>query len=150
MKKVAHGTVIQNDHLAQIWLNAAQVLDIRSIPERAVLPVISSHKEFPLQFEPVNDRIRIFLHRGGENDQFVPLAHFAEEFVAMRALMDIVQDRVLRPNHRGRLSSMQRAEGDGRVQLDFDHVARRHAATFGERVNQSFVEVDDERLLRRD
>jgi hypothetical protein len=38
-----------------------------------MLPIVSSHEVFPLNLQPVNDRVGILLHRGGEYDEIVPL-----------------------------------------------------------------------------
>lgn len=42
VKDVTHGRIIQNHNFAQIWLHLRQIFNVSAIPERAVLPVISS------------------------------------------------------------------------------------------------------------
>lgn len=101
MKNIAHRTIIQDHHLAQVRLYGTEVLDIGAIPKCTVLPIISTMEVLAFLLEPVDDGICIFLDTSGKYDQFIPFAHFAEKVVAMRAFMDVVQDGVLRPN-RGR------------------------------------------------
>lgn len=132
MKNVAHGAIVQNSDPAQIRLNATQILDVCAVPEGAVLSVEAALEEFALLLQPVDDGVGVLLHAGGEYDEFVPLAHFAEEFIAVGTFVDVVEDGVLGPDDRG---VGRGAETDGGVELDFYHVARRHSATFGEGVD---------------
>jgi hypothetical protein len=57
-----------------------------------VLAVIAAGEVFALSLEPVNHRVCIFLHRRCEDNEVVPFAYFAQELVAVRTLMDKVQD----------------------------------------------------------
>lgn len=75
VKHVAQRTVIQNQDLAQVRLHRAQVLDECPVPERAVLPVVPSAEELPFRLKPVDHRVGVLLHAGGEDDQVVPLAY---------------------------------------------------------------------------
>lgn len=132
MKDVAHGAIIQNSHATQIRLNAAQVLDIGAIPKGAMLAIEASLEEFPLLLQPVDDRVGVFLHAGGEDDELVPLADFAQELVAVRPFVYVVEDGVLGEDD-GRVG--RGGQSEGRVEFDFDHVARGHAAAFGQGVD---------------
>lgn len=134
MKHITHRTVIQNRDLTQIRLHGPQIFNIRPIPIRAMLSIISCGEKLPLLLQPVDHRVGVFLHRGRKNHELEPLTHFAEEVITVRAFVNIIQDWVL--GAEGLVSY-----ADGSVQLDFDHVARRHAAAFGERVDEGFIEV---------
>jgi hypothetical protein len=107
-----------------------------------MLPIISPYKELPLLLQPVDHRIRVFLDTCSENNELEPLADFAEEIVAMGSFVHVVEDRVLRTE------GCAAAETDGRVEFYFDHMAWGHAAAFCERVDEGFIEVDDESFLR--
>ena len=140
VKDITHRTVIQDHHFTQIRLDRAQVLDVSSVSEGAMLAIVSANEELPLLLQPVDDWIRVLLYGCGEDDELVPFADFAQELVAVRSFVDVVEDWMLRAE-RGAAG----AYGD--VELYLDHVAGGHAAAFGERVDQGFVEVDDEGLL---
>lgn len=144
VKDVAHGAIIQNGDPAQIRLDAAQILNICSVAKGAMLAVEAAVEELAFLLQPIDDRVGVLLHTGGEDDELVPLAHLAEEFVAVRTFVDVVEDGVLRTEdgcvRRG-------ADSDRGVELDFDHVAGGHAAAFGEGMDQGFVQVQDEGLL---
>jgi hypothetical protein len=117
MENITHRTIIQNHDPTQIRLNGAQILNIRPIPKRAMLPIISPYKELPLLLQPVDHRIRVFLDTCSENNELEPLADFAEEIVAMGSFVHVVEDRVLRTE------GCAAAETDGRVEFYFDHMA---------------------------
>ena len=129
MKYVTHWTIIQNHNFAQIRFNARQVLDVRPIPKRTVLAIVPTNEKFPLLFQPVNHRICVLLNASRKHDELVPLADFAEEVIAMWALVYIIQDRMLRSQ------CSTSAEANGTIELDFDHVARGHATTLGKGVD---------------
>jgi hypothetical protein len=95
MENIAHGTIVQNHDFAEIRFDAGQVLDVRALPERAVLAVIPAHEVFPLQLQPVDDWVGVFLDGSGEDDKFVPFAYLLEEFVAVGTFVHVVEDRVL-------------------------------------------------------
>lgn len=143
MKNITHRAIIQNHNPTQIRLDRTQILNVRAIPERAMLPIIPAHKKLALLLEPVDDRVGVLLHAGREDDEFVPFADFAQEVVAVGPFVDVVQDWVLRAEDVGRAGG----ETDGHVEFDFDHVAAGHAAAFGEGVDEGFVEVNDEGFL---
>ena len=63
-----------------------------------MLSIIPSLEELTLLFQPVDHGVRILLNAGRENDEFVPLAYLAEEFVAVGTLVNVVEDGVLRSN----------------------------------------------------
>lgn len=75
VEDIAHGTVINDHDLAQVGFNLGQVLDISPIAKRAVLPIVSSREVLALHFQPVNNRVGIFLHRGREYNQVVPFTN---------------------------------------------------------------------------
>ena len=75
MKDVAHWAVVQNHDLAEVWLDLAEVLDVRSITERTVLTIIPSAKILALTLKPIDDGIRVLLDRSGEDYEIVPFAH---------------------------------------------------------------------------
>lgn len=80
MERITRRAVVNDRNLAQIRLNLAQVLHVRTVAVGAVLPVEPAGKILAFQLEPVNDRIRVFLHRGGEDDQVVPLADLSMKY----------------------------------------------------------------------
>jgi hypothetical protein len=90
MENITHRAIIQNSYSTQVRLNATQILYIRPIPKRAMLSIIPSLEELPLLLQPIDDGVSVLLDAGSEDDELVPLAHFAEKLVAMRALMDVV------------------------------------------------------------
>jgi hypothetical protein len=132
MKNIAHRAIVQNSHSAQIRLDATQVLYVCAVPKRAVLSIKTALEELPLLLQPINDRVGIFLHAGGEYDELVPLAYFAEEFVTVRTLVNVVEDRVLGADYR---SVGGGAEADGSIELDLYHVAGGHSTALGEGVD---------------
>jgi hypothetical protein len=77
VKKVTHRAIVQDHHFAQVRLHRTEVLDIRAIAERAMLAVISCVEVLAFLLEPVDDRVRIFLDAGGENNQLIPFAYFS-------------------------------------------------------------------------
>lgn len=72
MEYVTNGAVIKNHDLAQIRLDLGKVLDVGPVTERAVLSIVSPSKVFAFDFQPVDDRVGVLLHRGGEYDEIVP------------------------------------------------------------------------------
>ncbi len=90
MKYITHRTIIQNHHPGQIRLDDIQILDIRPATKRAILPIQSPREELTLLLQPVDDRVGVLLHRGGEDDEIVPLADFAQEFVAVGPFVYVV------------------------------------------------------------
>lgn len=140
MKNIAQRAIIQYHNLTQIRLHRAQILDIRPIPERTMLPVIPARKILPLLLQPVDDRVCIFLHRGREDDEVIPFADLAQEVVAVGPFVHIVQNGVLGPEGGA-------TETDGCCELDLDHVPAGHAAAFGEGMDEGFVQVDHKGLL---
>jgi len=132
VENIAHGAVVQNSHPTQIRLNATQILYVRAVPESAVLSIIPPLKEFSLLLQPIDNRVGVFLHAGGEHDELVPLADFAKEFVAMRTFVDVIEDGMLWADYRGVGGG---AESNRRIELDFYHVPGGHSTAFGEGVN---------------
>lgn len=90
MEDVAHWAVVQDHDLAQVWFHRTKVLDVGSVPQGAVLSVISALEELSFLLKPVDDRVCILLNTGREDNEFVPLAHLAEKLVTIRSLMDII------------------------------------------------------------
>lgn len=147
MEDIAHRTVVQDHHLAQIGFHGAQVFDVRAIAERAVLPVVAGLEVLPLLLEPVDHGVRVLLNTRRENNKFIPLADLAQEVITVRSLVYIVQDGVLRPQ-RGLRPTRCQSGGHGHRELHLNHVAAGHAATLGERVDESLVEIQNQGLLR--
>ena len=140
MEDIAQRAIIQYHNPTEIRLHRAQILDVRPVPERAMLPVVPAGKILPLLLQPVDDRVRVFLHRGREDDEVVPFADFAEEVVAVGPFVHVVEDGVLGPQRGAAVT-------DGCCELHFDHVPAGHATAFSQRVDECFVEVDHEGLL---
>lgn len=74
MEHVAEWTIVQDHDLTQIRLDSTQVLDEGTVSECTVLPVIPCREELPLRFQPVDNRISIFLNGGREHHEIEPLA----------------------------------------------------------------------------
>ena len=74
VKNVAHRAIVQDHDLAQVRLDLRQVLDVRAVAVRAVLPVVAAREVGALALEPVDDRVGVLLHRGGEDDEVEPFA----------------------------------------------------------------------------
>ena len=121
MEDVAHGAVVQDEHLGQVRLDAAQILNVRTVPERAVLSIVAPDKILAFLLQPIDDRVCVLLYRSSENDKLVPLAYLFEELVAMRSLMNIIENRMLRTNDLLRLVGSIR-DSDGRVEFHLYHV----------------------------
>ena len=109
-----------------------------------MLPIEPSLEELPLLLQPIDDWVGVLLNAGGEDDELVPLAHLAEEFVAVRTFVDVVEDGVLRTDYR---SIRGGAEANWGVKLDFYHVAGGHATTFSEGMDKGFVQIEDQGFL---
>ena len=77
MKDITQRTIVQYHDPAEVGLHAAEILDVCSVPQRAVLPVIPRREVRPLLLQPVDDGVGVFLHRGREDDEVVPFADFA-------------------------------------------------------------------------
>ena len=71
MENIAHRAVIQDHHFTQVRLDGAKVFDICTVPESAVLPIISAMEEFPFLFQPIDDWVSVFLDAGGEDGNSV-------------------------------------------------------------------------------
>lgn len=109
-----------------------------------MLSVVPALEKLPLLLQPINHRISVLLHAGSEHDELVPLADLAKELVAVGPFVHIVEDRVLWADY-WRVGGGGQA--DRRIEFDFDHVARGHAAAFGEGVDEGFVEIENQGLL---
>lgn len=148
MENIAHRAIVQNHHFAQIWLDRAEVFDVRPVAQRAVLPVVTALKVLALLLEPVDHRVGVLLDTSREDDEFIPLADLAQEFVAVWTLVNIVQNGMLRSQYGLRPAGCQgRCHGHGK--FDFNHVATGHAAALGKRVNECLIEIQHQGLLRK-
>ena len=96
MEDIAHRAIINDHHLAQVRLHLSDIFDINPIAICTVLPIIPPGEVLPLLLQPVDDRIRILLDRCCEDNQVIPIRHFTKEFITMRSLVDVIQDRMLR------------------------------------------------------
>jgi hypothetical protein len=81
VENVAQWAVIKYHDLAEVRLNLSKILDVRAVAECAMLPIIATHKVFPLDLQPVDDRIGILLHRRSKNDEVVPFTNLATALV---------------------------------------------------------------------
>jgi hypothetical protein len=77
MEHVTNRAVIKYHDLAQIRLDLGKILDVGPVTERAVLSIVSSREILALDLQPVDDRVGVLLHRGGEYDQIVPFTDLA-------------------------------------------------------------------------
>lgn len=143
MKDVTHRTIIQDRYPTQIRFYLRQILDVRTIPQRTVLSVVSRAKVLPLALQPVDHGIRVLLYGGRKSNQIVPFADLAQELMAIRTLVHIVQYRYPRMT-KVHVGCSVGARGRYRTtKAHFDHVASAHAAPLGHGMDQSFVEIDD-------
>lgn len=78
MKDGAYRTVVQDHDLAQIRLHLTEIFYVGTIAESAVLTIISRAEILAFTFQPVDDWVGVFLHRGSEDDKIVPFAHLSE------------------------------------------------------------------------
>ncbi len=78
MKDITRGTVIDNHHLTQIRLDAAEIFDVVAASKCTVLSIVSSDEIFPILLQPVNDRIGVLLYRRRKNDQLVPFTDLSQ------------------------------------------------------------------------
>lgn len=78
MKNVAHGAIVYDHNLTQVWLDLSQVFNVCPIPEGAMLSIIPSSKVFALYFKPVDDGVGVLLHRRRKNNQIVPFTDLAK------------------------------------------------------------------------
>lgn len=79
MKNIAHRTVVENHDLTQVWFYLCQILYICTIAECAVLTIVSAAEVFAFAFNPINDRISVFLYRRGEHNQIIPFANLMKK-----------------------------------------------------------------------
>lgn len=128
MENIAHRTIIQNHNLTEIRFDLRQILDVGTISQRAMLPIVPPGEILAFALQPINDRIRIFLHRRREHNEIIPFADLPQKLVAKGSFMDVVEDWYLR--------TQDHAVGVYVVgELDFDHVACAHATAFGHAVD---------------
>lgn len=172
VEDVACGTVVDDDHLAEIGLDRADVLDVVAAAKGAVLAVVPPDEVLAILLEPVDDRVGILLDRGREDDELIPFADLElqdkdtrlstrmslkggkhEKLQHGKQGADLAQKVIaMRPFvHVVQYRVLRRergaaAEPDGRVELDLDHMAGAHATAPGEAVYQRLVEVQDEGL----
>lgn len=139
VENITHGRIIQNHHPRQIRLHSTQILDIRPVPESAMLPIIPSRKILPLPLQIINHGIRVLLHGSREYYQGVPFRDLAQEFVHVGPFVDVVEDGHALDGGRGGVGGGacggDGVGGGGVVEADFDHVALAHAAAFGHAVD---------------
>lgn len=62
MEYIAHRTVVENHDFAQIGFDLCQVLDVCAIAKSAMLTIVSAAEIFTFAFQPVDDRICVFLY----------------------------------------------------------------------------------------
>lgn len=146
VENIAHRTVVQDHHFAQIGFYRTEIFDVRPVAQRAVLSVVPRLEVLALLLEPVDYRIGILLNTSREDDKFIPLADLPQELIAVRALVDVVQDRVLRCQRGLRPVGCQ-GSGHGHGKLNLHHVAAGHASALGERVDEGLIEIQHQGLL---
>lgn len=142
VKHVTQRAIIQDHNLAQIRLHRTEVLDESAMAKRAVLSIVPGREVPTLSLQPVDHGVGILLHRRRKHHQVEPLADPSQELVAVRPLVDVIQDWVLWPDR-----GLPPGALVGCVEADLDHVPGAHAAALRHAVDQGFVEVEDERLL---
>lgn len=62
VQNVAHGAVVQDHDLAQIWLDLAKILDVCTVPKSAMLTVISRAEVLPFLLKVIDDWVCVFLY----------------------------------------------------------------------------------------
>ena len=99
MENVAHGAIINDHDFAQVWLHLCQVLDVCTVSKRAVLSIVPSCEVLALHFEPVNDRVGVFLYRGSEDYEVVPFTNLMAES-AQSGSVEARSDKPFSKTHR--------------------------------------------------
>lgn len=79
VENVANGTVVENHHLAKVWLNSAKIFDVRSVAVCTVLAVVAGGEVFALEFKPIDDWIGVLLDRCCKDNEVVPFADLDSE-----------------------------------------------------------------------
>lgn len=74
MEDITHRRVINDHDLTKVRLHLSEILDVCALAIGAVLAVVAADEVFALDFEPVDDGVRVFLDGGGEDDEVVPFA----------------------------------------------------------------------------
>lgn len=72
VEHIAERAVVKNHDLTEVRFYRAEILDECSMPERAMLPIISGCKVLPFRLEPVDYRVRVLLHGCGEHYEIEP------------------------------------------------------------------------------
>jgi hypothetical protein len=70
---IAHGGIIDDHNLGEIGLYGRQIFYIRSVSMRAVLAVVTTLEILSILFQPIDNRICIFLYRCSKYNKIVPL-----------------------------------------------------------------------------
>ena len=68
-------------------MNGRKVFGVAAKVERTVLSVVPSIEDAAIVVQLIGDGGSVNFHAGGKDDEIVPLAHYVEEVVEMRALV---------------------------------------------------------------
>ena len=63
VEDIAHGAVIKDHDSAKVSLYMAKILNVRPVSKGTVLSIVSLAEIFTFQLKPVNNRVRVLLHR---------------------------------------------------------------------------------------
>ena len=102
-----------------------------------MLAIISGAEKFAFLFQPIYHGVGVFLYTGGKNDKLVPFTDFSKEFIAMRALVDVIEDGVLRADGAGPRDT------DRGIELDLDHMTGGHPSATRKGVDKGFIKIED-------
>ena len=103
-----------------------------------MLPVIPGREILAVRLKPVDYRVGVLLDTSREYHQVEPPADAPQELVAVRPLVHIVQDGVLRAD-----AGLATYTDVCRAELDLDHVSAVHAAALRHAVDQRLIQVED-------
>jgi hypothetical protein len=138
VKHVTQRAVVQYHNFTKVWFNRAQILYEGTVSKCTMLAVISTREELAFLFQPIDYGICVFLDGSSENNKVVPFTdlefirivhirgkntHSSEEVIAMRSLVNIVKNGMLRAECWTTASSHERAE------FHFHHMPGTHPAT---------------------
>ena len=62
VQNVAHGAVVQDHDLAQVWLYLAEILDVCAVPKGAMLTVVPRAEVLAFLLKVIDDWVCVFLY----------------------------------------------------------------------------------------